>query len=101
MCAVIFASNRKPDGVTTLNSLMKHLRANGVDISGSAQKRKLKNLGYYHGYKGYRFADTAGNRLDITSFNDVVLLNEFDMQLKTLFYPKLLFIETALKKLYP
>lgn len=77
--------------MATLNSLMKHLRSSGIDIGGSAQKRTLKNIGYYHGYKGYRFAGTSENRLPITCFND------FDMQLKTIFYPKLLFIETALK----
>lgn len=37
----------------TLNSLMKHLRESGIAIGGSSQKRKLKNIGYYHGYKGY------------------------------------------------
>lgn len=83
--------------MATLNSLMKHLRASGIEIRGSTQKRKLKNLGYYHGYKGYRFAGDSANRLNISSFNDISLLNEFDMQLKTLFYPRLLFIETALK----
>ena len=36
----------------TLNSLMKHLRDGGIAIDGSAQKRRLKNIGYYHGYKG-------------------------------------------------
>ena len=45
------------------NSLMKHLRDSGIDINGSAQKRRLKNIGYYHGYKGYRFAGNAANRL--------------------------------------
>ena len=47
----------------TLNSLMKHLRDGGIAIDGSAQKRRLKNIGYYHGYKGYRFAGNASNRL--------------------------------------
>lgn len=30
---------------------MKHLRDSGIDINGSGQKRRLKNIGYYHGYK--------------------------------------------------
>lgn len=40
------------------DALMRHLRDNGIDISGSAQKRQLINTGYYHGYKGYRFFKT-------------------------------------------
>ena len=53
----------------TINSLMKHLRNSGIDINGTAQKRHLKNIGYYHGYKGYRFAGTAANRLPLTDFS--------------------------------
>lgn len=83
--------------MATLNSLMKHLRASGVDIGGSTHKRKLKNLGYYHGYKGYRFAKDAHHRLPIDSFDQVVALNAFDSNLKSLFYPKLMLLETALK----
>ena len=81
----------------TLNSLMKHLRDSGIDIHGSIQKRRLKNIGYYHGYKGYRFAGTAANRLPLTAFSQVVALYDFDTQLKTLFYPRVMSIETALK----
>lgn len=39
----------------TTDGLMRHLRDNGIDISGSKQKRQLMNTGYFHGYKGYRF----------------------------------------------
>jgi abortive infection bacteriophage resistance protein len=81
----------------TLNALMKHLRVSGIAIGGSAQKRKLKNIGYYHGYKGYRFAGKAANRLPLTNFSQVAALYDFDMQLKTLFYPRVMAIETALK----
>lgn len=81
----------------TLNSLMKHLRDSGVCINGSGQKRKLKNIGYYHGYKGYRFATVATNRLPLTDFSQVTLLYELDTQLKTLFYSRVMAIETALK----
>lgn len=81
----------------TLNSLMQHLRASGIAIEGSVQKRKLKNLGYYHGYKGYRFAGKAENKLALTDFSQIVALNEFDMQLKTLLYPRMMLVETALK----
>lgn len=76
---------------------MKHLRDSGIDINGSGQKRRLKNIGYYHGYKGYRFAGTASNKLPLTDFSQVVALYDFDTQLKTLFYSRVMAIETALK----
>ena len=37
------------------DALMRHLRQNEIDISGSLQKQQLVNTGYFHGYKGYRF----------------------------------------------
>ena len=81
----------------TLNSLMKHLRKSGIAIGGSAQKRRLKNIGYYHGYKGYRFTGKADNRLPLTDFSQVAALYDFDTQLKALLYPRVMQIETALK----
>ena len=81
----------------TLNGLMKHLRDKGIDIQGSPQKRKLKNYGYYHGYKGHRFVGTATNCLNITNFDEAIALNEFDMSVKALLYPCVMFVETALK----
>lgn len=71
--------------MATINSLMKHLRENGVQISGSTQKRKLRRIGYYHGYKGYRFAGTSLNRLPITDFDEIVALHDFDMRLNRYF----------------
>ncbi len=61
------------------------------------QTQQLRNLGYYHGYKGYRFIKNPNQKIDFTNFNQVVAINEFDMQLKSLFYSKVMFIETALK----
>ena len=37
------------------DALMRHLRDNGISISGSSQKQQLINTGYFHGYKGYHF----------------------------------------------
>ena len=34
----------------TIDGLMRHLRSNGIAISGSVQKRQLINTGYYHRY---------------------------------------------------
>jgi abortive infection bacteriophage resistance protein len=81
----------------SINSLMKHLRNQGISIGGSGQKRKLKNIGYYHGYKGFRFVGDSSNRLPISDFNQIISLHAMDMQIKTLLYPHIMTIETALK----
>ena len=76
---------------------MKHLRDQGISISGSGQKRKLKNIGYYHGYKGFRFVGDSSKRLPINDFSQIASLHAMDMQIKTLFYRYIMTIETALK----
>ncbi|MBM7562763.1 Abi family protein [Fusibacter tunisiensis] len=80
------------------NALMKHLRVkHNVKIKGSSHKQKLRTFGYYHGYKGYRFIRTSTNKITFTSFDEIIAFNQFDLELKTLFYPSIMFIETALK----
>lgn len=81
----------------SIDSLMKHLRDQGISISGSGQKRKLKSIGYYHGYKGFRFVGDSSKRLPINDFSQIASLHAMDMQIKTLFYPYIMTIETALK----
>jgi abortive infection bacteriophage resistance protein len=81
----------------TINGLMRHLRDNGVKIEGGTQKRQLINTGYYHGYKGYRFFQTAQNRLPFSSWEEVYATVQYDSRLKALFYDKMMFIETAVK----
>lgn len=71
----------------TLDELMQHLCDNSIACSGELQKRELKNLGYYHGYKGYRFAGIAKNRLHLQSFKQISSLNSFDMALKSFNLP--------------
>lgn len=84
--------------VKNINSLMRYLRdAHNIEISGSSHKRKLRNIGYYHGYKGYRFITKSNNKISYTNFNEILAVNTFDMKLKALFYPQVMFIETALK----
>ena len=84
--------------VKTINSLMKYLRdKKGISIQGSAQKRKLKNIGYYHGYKGYRFVNKPKNLIKYSDFNELLCVYEFDMQIKSLIYPQIMFLETAFK----
>ena len=80
------------------DSLMRYLRdQKGIAISGSAQKRKLMNIGYYHGYKGYRYINTPSKKVAYTKFEEVVSVYDFDSQLKSLFYPSVMLIETAVK----
>ena len=82
----------------TIDSLMRHLRnSHAISIGGSTQKRNLKNVGYFHGFKGYRYITTPRNKIPFNNFNEVMALNRFDMNLKSLFYGQIMFIETALK----
>lgn len=83
----------------TTDGLMRHLRTNGISISGSVQKRQLLNTGYFHGYKGYRFFKYSGNRLPFTSYDEVYVTIQYDSALKSLFYGKVMFIETAVKNI--
>ena len=81
----------------TINQLMKYLRSRHHISIKSNQAQALRNIGYYHGYKGYRFIRTPQQRINFTNFDEVIALNKFDMDLKALFYPKVMFIENALK----
>ncbi len=89
----------KQKNYLTTNSLMQHLRKSGIDIKGSAQKRQLINHGYYHGYKGFRFYGNPSNKIPLTEFKELVAIIKYDSNLKSLFYPHLMFIETALKNI--
>ena len=81
------------------DALMRHLRDNGISISGSSQKQQLINTGYFHGYKGYRFFVSSSNRLPFTSYNEINATIQYDTKLKSLLYGKMMFIETALKNI--
>ena len=86
------------DSPQTINGLMRHLRNNcNIQITGSYQKQQLISYGYYHGYKGYRFAKNSSNRIPYTDFSEVVAVIEYDNNLKAALYPELMFIETAIK----
>lgn len=86
-------------GYKTTDGLMRHLRSNGIAISGSTEKRQLMNTGYFHGYKGYRFFKTSSMRLPFTSYEEVYATIQYDSKLKSLFYGKMMFIETAVKNI--
>lgn len=81
------------------DGLMRHLRNNGIAISGSSQKQQLINTGYFHGYKGYRFFISSSNQLPFTSYNEIYSTIQYDTKLKSLLYGKMMFIETALKNI--
>ena len=83
----------------SIDGLMRHLRNNGISISGSAQKRQLMNSGYFHGYKGYRFFNNSSKRIPFVSFDEVYATIKYDSNLKALFYEKIMFIETAVKNI--
>lgn len=83
----------------TTDGLMRHLRNNGIAISGSTQKQQLINTGYYHGYKGYRFFKSSSNRLPFSSYQELYATIQYDSALKALFYGKMMFIETAVKNI--
>lgn len=81
----------------SINQLMKYLRNHHHIAVKSNQAQSLRNIGYYHGYKGYRFIRTPNQRISFSSLDEVIALNKFDMQLKATIYPKVMFIENALK----
>lgn len=81
------------------DALMRHLRNSGISIKGSVQKRQLINTGYYHGYKGYRFFGNSRRRLPFISYNEIYATIQYDSALKSLFYGKMMFIETAVKNI--
>lgn len=83
----------------TTDALMRHLRGNGIVISGSKHKRELINTGYFHGYKGYRFFKNASNRLPFQNYDEVYATIQYDSKLKSLLYSKMMFIETAVKNI--
>ena len=83
----------------TTDGLMRHLRDNGIDISGSSQKRQLINTGYFHGYKGYRFFNNSAKRLPFSTYKEIYTTIQYDSALKALLYSKIMFIETAVKNI--
>lgn len=83
----------------SLQNLTDHLKDKHNLPVQENQFQDLRNIGYYHGYKGYRFIRKANNPIHFTAFAQVVALNNFDLQLKGIFYPNLMFIENALKSL--
>lgn len=86
--------------VRTTNALMKYLREkHNIHIEGSKDKKDLRNIGYYHGYKGYRYINNPQNRINLSDFSEIVSIVDFDSKLKSLLYPLIMQIETISKNI--
>ena len=83
----------------TIDDLMQHLKEKGIEISGEKDKRNLINTGYFHGYKGYRFFNSPAKKIPFSSYDEIHTTIQYDSDLKSLFYPKVMFIETAVKSI--
>jgi len=55
----------------TINQLMKYLRSKHNIAVKSNQAQDLRNMGYYHGFKGYRFIRVPSQRISFTSFSQI------------------------------
>ena len=87
--------NIKPKSINALMAYMREKKS--IKIEGSIQKKKLRYMGYFHGYKGYRYHGNPRNRFSISNFNELQAIYDFDMSLKTVLYPQIMFLETTLK----
>lgn len=84
----------------SFENLLVHLsQKHNIEVHKS-QENDLRNLGYYHGFKGYRFIRTEKKRIPFSSMKEISALNKFDLNLKSIFYPRIMFIENALKSYF-
>lgn len=82
----------------SINSLMAYLRdVKKIDINGTNNKKNLRYMGYFHGYKGYRYYNNPSNTYAFKTFDEVQAIYDFDMAIKIMFYPEIMFLETTLK----
>lgn len=84
----------------SLNSLMRHMRESaGINVGGSPCKRALAQVGYFHGYKGYRYSGESTRLIPYSEFNELLAVIDFDTRLKGIFYPVLMKTEMMMKNL--
>lgn len=82
----------------TIDELMTYLNdKKNIHIGSESQKKELRYMGYFHGYKGYRYCMSPSSLLPFEKFNEVQAVYDFDMRLKALIYPEVMFLETVLK----
>lgn len=72
-------------------------REKGIQINGSAQKKKLRYMGYFHGYKGYRYCNSPNSLFNYHDFKELQAVYDFDMKLKSILYSQIMFLETTIK----
>lgn len=83
----------------SINSLMDHIREkHNIEIGDkdSRDKIELLNMGYFHAYKAYKFVRKISNPLLLTTFDEIKDVYNLDNELKALFYPVVMKVETAI-----
>lgn len=61
------------------------------------EKQKLRHIGYFHGYKGYRYYKSPNTILPYKDFNELYAVYDFDSKVKAILYPQIMFLETTIK----
>lgn len=84
----------------SFENLLIHLENKHHIKVQKSQEHDLRNIGYYHGFKGYRFVRTEKNKIPFSNMKEITTLNKFDLNLKSIFYPRIMFIENALKSYF-
>lgn len=83
----------------TIKELMNHIsKDSGININESDEKHLL-HMGYYHGYKGCRHLHKKNVVLGLKDFSELYSIYQFDLNIKSLFYRYIMFIETAYKNI--
>lgn len=82
----------------SIDALMRHIRNDhNVSINGGKNKKSLMNIGYYHGYKRYRFIKSTKNIQNFDDFSQITAIYSFDFEIKRIFYPMIILVETSMK----
>lgn len=82
----------------SIDALMRHIRNDhNVSINGGKNKKSLMNMGYYHGYKRYRFIKSTKNIQNFDDFSQITAIYSFDFEIKRIFYPMIILVETSMK----
>ena len=85
----------KPKSIDDLMTYMRDVKH--IQINGNIQKKQLRHMGYFHGYKGYRYCNSPSVLLPYNDFNELQAVYDFDMRIKAILYPQIMYLETALK----
>ncbi len=82
----------------SIKALMKNMRDNkNIKISYDLHKKDLRYMGYFHGYKGYRYYSSPSKRIPYNDFSELKAVYDFDMNIKSILYSQIMFLETAIK----